>query len=183
MRDTLKKDTITKSYSNNQNEYRWDTLYISTDSDTYVIGDSFTKKIRCVSTRFRPVISFGDFPVDTMFKGLKAPLDLKSHKLGKMFRTAITTTYNKEGVNFAGHYCFVEWGCGSGRQESVVIDVRTGKIYDGLNSGRSGYRFKKDSKMIIINSPDDKDYYFDDVYGKPRVYIFDENSKQFKEKE
>ena len=66
--------------------------------------------------------SFNTYHV-LIYKGKPAPLKLKGNKLAEQFRTTIRDTYysKKEmvewhgatGLNFAGHYCFVYWGCGS----------------------------------------------------------------------
>ena len=105
------------------------------------------------------LLSFARYRVD-IYKGHKAKLIIKGNKLAEQYRTVITNTYysTKEqtewhgatGLNFAGHYCFVYWGCGSDCQHSAVIDLKTGIVYDGLMASR-GFDFKKNSLMVIVN--------------------------------
>ena len=34
------------------------------------------------------------------------------------------------GANFSGHFTIASWGCGTGCLEFVIIDLRTGMVYD-----------------------------------------------------
>jgi hypothetical protein len=158
-----------------------DTLYVSPLKDTIVFGDLNSKKEYNKRIKFQTDIDYKDYKVDSIYGGKKADLDLKSNKIGLMFKTVIRNTYNEKGVNFAGHYCFVEWGCGSPCQYSVIIDVVTGKIYDGI-SASLGYEYKIDSKMITINPTDSSGYYDECAYCQPIIYIFNEKLKAFTEK-
>jgi hypothetical protein len=71
---------------------------------------------------------FEDYSVAATFAGkmhsivLATPLDRK-------YRTAIKETV-AEGVNFAGQYVVVDWGCGTGCEEFVIVDAKTGTVYD-----------------------------------------------------
>lgn len=88
-------------------------------------------------------------------------VDLDSHKDARMFRTRLTEARN-EGVNFAGHYIFTYWGCGTNCLVGAVIDGKTGKVFfpeevAGLGVGLPGtdieaeaLEFRKDSKMLIV---------------------------------
>jgi len=58
----------------------------------------------------------------------------------------------RRGVNFAGHYVFVEWSCGTNCQQSAVVDAITGRVYPGPE-GTHGYSFKTDSRLLITNPP------------------------------
>ena len=83
-------------------------------------------------------------------------------------------------INFAGNYTYVQWGCGSPCHQSMIIDRRDGKIYD-VPTSSLGYSFQADSKMLIVNPPNEKGFYDDCIYCKPIIYIFDENTKIFNE--
>lgn len=174
----IAKDSLKTKEKQNR---RWDTLYISSYKEVYVLGDSTTKQIDYVSTKFEPHILFSDFPAHINSQRKQATINWNSNIEAKEFKTRITETYKNKGVNFAGHYCFVDWGCGSPCQSSVVIDVLTGKIYDGI-SASLGYDFKTDSRMIIVNPPDSTGYFLDCAYCKPIIYIWDENTKKFVER-
>ncbi|WP_276503513.1 hypothetical protein [Terrimonas pollutisoli] len=75
-----------------------------------------------------------------------------------MYITVTTDFVKENGTNFAGHYCFVFWGCGSPCKLSAVVDLKTGKVYNGLPSG-IGYSFRKDSRLMIVNPPDSTNWY------------------------
>jgi hypothetical protein len=49
-------------------------------------------------------------------------------KRDRLFRTTIRATVEK-GANFAGRYAVAGWGCGTGCNEFVIVDVQTGTIY------------------------------------------------------
>lgn len=148
-----------------------------------IYGDTTIQKdkIREVLIKFEPYITFDDFKVS--IENVKAKLDLNSHELGRQFRTAIRESYNDTDNLFAGHYIFATWGCGSPCQMHVLIDRRTGKIYDAPDSS-VGSEFKKDSRMLIINPPEETNYFYNICsYCKPEIYILNEITKQFEKKE
>ena len=139
-------------------------------------------KISFASIKFEPYISFGDFKVSSVDHKKYADLDLKSNKDASSFQTRLKEGYSSDTANFAGHYSFVYWGCGSPCQSSLVIDRKTGKIYDSPGASL-GYDFRVDSKMLIVNPPDTSGFYDDCIYCKPIIYIFDEQTKTFNERQ
>ncbi|MGE5364214.1 MAG: hypothetical protein ACM3SM_08795 [Bacteroidota bacterium] len=160
-----------------------DTLYASANNDVYVLGDRLTNKINDVMIRFEPHALFDDFKTASVSKKKKISVDWNSNADAKRFRTRIKETCEQEKVNFAGHYCFVSWGCGTECQVSVVVDALTGKVYNGPMA-TLGYKFKADSRMIIVNFPEDPSGYYSDFssYSKPFLLIWDENKKEFVER-
>ncbi len=145
-------------------------------------GDTSIKKdkISWGSIKFEPYIGFSDFKV--AIEKADAKIDLSSNELGKKFRTVIRTDYENPKSHFAGHYSFSFWGCGSPCQMSVIVDRKTGKIYDSPTATR-GYEFRKDSRMLIVNPPDSLGYYDNCSYCKPEIYILNETTKKFEKKE
>ena len=137
-------------------------------------------KIHSTSLLFEPYVSFNDYKIGQMFKGKKSAINYRSNSLGSQLKTRLTETYEEDGLNFAGHYCFVHWGCGSPCQESAIIDLTDGKIYNGLGAS-NGFNFKKDSRMLIVNPPDSAGFYDDCFYCHPQIWILDEKTKEFKE--
>jgi len=85
-----------------------------------------------------------------LFKGKLAEPDFSSNDEAKQFMTRIKEGC-KQGVNFAGQYTLIYWGCGTACQYGVVVDRKTGKIYTEYSSSM-GSEFKKDSQLILINS-------------------------------
>lgn len=152
---------------------------IYNENEIKIYGDTTIdkKKIYYSSRKFEPYISFNDFKVN--IENIKnASLDLNSNELGQEYRTAILSDYNSEDTHFAGHYSISYWGCGAPCKMSVIIDRRTGKIYDAPNS-ELGYKFKADSRMLIVNPPDSLGFYDDCSYCIPKIYILNEQTKKF----
>jgi hypothetical protein len=149
-----------------------------------VFGDTTIDetKISYGSIKFEPYIGFDDFRVNAIDHSKHAELDLRSNKFAYLFRTRLKEGYSADTANFAGHYTLVYWGCGSGCKLAMIIDRKTGKIYDAPESSR-GYLFKVNSRMLLVNPPDSNGYYDDCPYCKPIVYIFDEHTKSFAERE
>lgn len=138
-------------------------------------------KISYAVIKFEPYICFEYFKVSKVDNKKYAALDLKSNQNANKFRTRLKEAYDADTANFAGHYSFVYWGCGSPCQSSLVIDRTTGKIYDAPVSSL-GYDFRVDSRMLIINPPDTNGFYGECIYCKPVIYIFEERTKTFKER-
>ena len=184
-----KKNVSISSKTISNTPPREDILYESINKDALVIGDSTRKIISYVAIKFEPHILFSDFPSDSLLTKPDS-VNFMSNPLGKRFKTKIKETVEKEGVNFGGHYCFVYWGCGAPCQQSVVIDLLTGKIYYGPSAGL-GYEFRKNSRMLIINPPNhygtdifhpQPDFYLDCPYCKPEINIWIESKNQFEKR-
>jgi hypothetical protein len=139
-------------------------------------------KIYNVLLKFEPYISFDDFKVTKIDHKKYAKLDLKSSKGANNFRTVLRSAFSQDHANFAGHYSFVYWGCGTTCQSSSIIDRKTGKVYDSPGASL-GYDFRVDSRLLIANPPDSTGFYNDDAYSKPSIYIFDEQTKTFTERQ
>lgn len=152
----------------------------------WVTDSSAVGKIENVEIRFDPYITFADFKTNNnTFE--KAPLQLSQQSKFWQFRTRIRDGY-KEAVNFSGHYCFIKWGCGSPCQSAVIVDARTGIIYEAPFSAY-GYDFKADSRLLIVNPPPKESewvkpghYYAVCASCYPLVYLWDEESKRFTER-
>ena len=102
---------------------------------------------------------FEDYPVQ-VFKGRMAALKLNGPK-ARSFRTRLREGA-KEGVNFAGHYTVVQWGCGAGCLQVAFIDAKTGAVFfpRELNGfgvwfwGEKDYdavQFKPDSRLLVVS--------------------------------
>lgn len=109
---------------------------------------------------------------------LTKKLNFSNYEYKKMFKTATRKGVEENGVNFAGHFCFVYWGCGSPCKLSAVVDMKTGIVYNGLNS-EIGYEFKKNSNILIVNPPDSTGFYDKNIiWQQPSEYIW--TGKTFK---
>ena len=95
---------------------------------------------------------FKDYAVTEKFKGKIAVIDYSGNKYPEMFKTAIGAGV-AGGVNFAGHYIVVKWGCGSDCEQGAVVDAINGSVYEIHPSGWScGIKFQSDSSLFIQNA-------------------------------
>jgi hypothetical protein len=97
-----------------------------------------------------------------IYKGKIAPVNLKSAKGAGSFRTRLREGAEK-GVNFAGHYTLVAWGCGTGCLDVGIIDAKTGMVYfpkelGGLgvwffsdNPDDEALQFKPNSRLLMLS--------------------------------
>lgn len=95
------------------------------------------------------------------WNGSPKAVNLDSHADARMFRTRLTEA-RAGGVNFAGHYIFSYWGCGTNCLVGAVIDAKTGRVYfprelGGMGVGLPGtdpeaeaLEFRKDSNLLIL---------------------------------
>ena len=71
---------------------------------------------------------FEEYPAATTYKG-RAHLPILATPLDHKYRTTIRIAAAK-GVNFSGHFAIVTWGCGTGCKGFVIVDLKTGTVYD-----------------------------------------------------
>jgi hypothetical protein len=110
-------------------------------------------------------------------------IDFKRNPEARSFRTRLSSGL-RDGVNFAGHYVLVGWGCGTGCISGAIIDAQTGNVFwpEQFNAlatwyGESEYvdkpvDYRKNSRLLIITGiPGQKD---DDAPQKPSgVYYYE----------
>jgi len=70
---------------------------------------------------------FEDYPASTDRHGPAAPVKLVTRS-ERMFQTLLTEA-GKKPPDFAGHYKFDIWGCGSECAASAVVDLQSGDVY------------------------------------------------------
>jgi hypothetical protein len=88
-------------------------------------------------------------------------LDLKSHPVGRTFPTVLRRGVRQNGVNFAGSFSLVEWGCGSDCRWFAIVDLRNGRIYrDSSFALLRGAQYRADSALFVANPryPDADNY-------------------------
>jgi hypothetical protein len=127
--------------------------------------------------KFHSRIAENKYFISQTFIGRPARLNFSNSGIEKEYQTIIENTVKKEGVNFAGHYTLVQWGCGSPCQVCVVVDLKTGKIHKGQSSCY-GYCFKATSKVLQINPPDNDNgwYRANRLCGTPQEYLWNRDS-------
>jgi hypothetical protein len=122
--------------------------------------------------RFNSNIKDSLYFVKSLTIRLNKKLDFSNYEYKKMFITRTQEEVSSKGVNFAGHFCFVYWGCGSPCQMSAVVDMKTGKVYNGINAS-NGYEYRKDSRLLIVNPPDSANWYNKNIFWQqPSQYIW-----------
>jgi hypothetical protein len=95
--------------------------------------------------------ALSDYSTSSVYNGSIAPVDFSTNEQAEEFRTQIVNGVESNGVNFAGYYSVVTWGCGTGCQSSAIIDVRTGEIVSfGIISAR-GLKFAENSRLLVVN--------------------------------
>jgi hypothetical protein len=108
---------------------------------------------------------FEQYPVRGIYSGPLARPDVRSLARSRMFRTMIRQGA-KSGVNFAGHYSIVSWGCGMGCRGLAVVDAVSGKVHHPANllavdndnidfdeltkNDEELVRFRPDSRLLIV---------------------------------
>jgi hypothetical protein len=110
-------------------------------------------------------LRFKDFPARPIKPGRPAKPRLDSQQ-ARAFRTMLRQGA-VHGPNFAGHYTFVGWGCGTSCLTPAIIDAMTGRVFfdsrleavaedhvgeepDASEPNYWGARFRLDSRLLII---------------------------------
>lgn len=90
------------------------------------------------------------------FNGTPARVDFSLMPEARSYYTAITSQV-KEGPNLAGHFTFVEWGCGTECAGYAIVDAITGKVllYDPANEEGNSWSHAIDSRILVHNEKDD----------------------------
>ena len=137
-----------------------DTLYA--DSNEVLLGDKRRIAGMGVYKKFSFHSKFTDFPVE-VYKGKMAAPDFATDPDARHFITRIKEGCAEEGVNFAGHYTIIEWGCGMECQLMAIVDRVDGKIiYSKIpfdtSDGHNGIDYHTDSRMLIVNSAGLQDF-------------------------
>jgi hypothetical protein len=113
---------------------------------------------------FEAIPMFEQFRVSVRWNGPNAAVKL-ARPDERMFRTRLSSGAS-EPPNFAGHYRFVGWGCGSVCAAGAFIDLETGIVYPPpRGEGKSGWdrwifaggfvdepiiEVRPDSRLVII---------------------------------
>lgn len=131
---------------------------------------------------------FEDYPVTEVWQGVAAPLKLTTRS-ERMFRTQLTEAA-KQAPDFAGHYKFAGWGCGSACAAGAIIDLQTGDvlppprgshgngwdrwIFCGGVFDRPYVECRRDSRLLILRCSAGSDW-------GPDVFYFVLDGSQFRQ--
>ncbi len=97
-----------------------------------------------------PALRFEDYLVAEEFQGEPAPVQLRSARYGRAFRTRLREGA-RVGPNFAGTFTIVIWGCGAPCQQMAVVDARTGRLSRQLLRTSNGVEYRADSRLILAD--------------------------------
>ena len=117
--------------------------------------------------------AFEDFKVTGIYSGEVASVDYQSNENALNFRGQIKYQI-EEGVNFAGHYMLVSWGCGTNCVAGLVVDAITGKVYSMPLIASCGIDFRLNSSLFILD-PGCPQY--SELFGVQTTYYKWENTK------
>jgi hypothetical protein len=96
--------------------------------------------------------SADQYRVEKTYSGkTKLPQFKGRDKTFREFRTVIGDGM-KDGVNFAGEYSVIQYGCGAGCSFAVIADNRTGEVFSFPRGGESNMyltlQYARDSRLI-----------------------------------
>ena len=125
------------------------------------------------------------YPSAAIYSGPLAEPISSSDRNAHQFRTVIKEVCKNVGVNFAGYYTIVEWGCGMECGEMAMVDRRSGRVHladiPNAISGFYGLRYSKDSRLLIVNAYllDPYDGYYALGWSAPAAYVWNEKHQRF----
>jgi len=136
-----------------------------------------------------PLPRFEDLPAPTDWKGLAVVPNL-TNRYVRMFRTRLLQA-SREPANFAGHYRFEIWGCGSNCASGAIVDLATGQVIAPPLSKTgellactssfegAGVDVRLDSRLMIVHCG----LNFDERLQRnvPDVYYFALEDQRFRE--
>lgn len=138
-----------------------------------------------------PLPRFEDYRVTEEWQGPAAPLQLD--RRARWFKTKLSEAA-KQGPDFAGHYRFAGWGCGSVCAAGAIVDLKTGVVYPpplgghgtdpkniyeywiftGGPIGVSYTEYRVDSRLVIVRGSTRK---FSDLTVVDTYYLVWEGDK------
>jgi hypothetical protein len=137
--------------------------------------------------------SFEDYPVPRDWSGKAAPLNLALPS-ERMFKTRLSKAAS-EPPNFADHFRFTSWGCGSNCAAGAFVDLETGRVVPPpLTAGATGWDrwmfcwsafqgagvwTRPDSRLLIVRCGKTFIERLDDVV--PDTYYFVWEDSRFKQ--
>jgi hypothetical protein len=126
---------------------------------------------------------FEDYKVAETWQGPNTEIKLTSHSK-RMFRTTLRAAVTRP-ADFAGHYRFVAWGCGTLCEAGAIIDLKTGEVLQPPLAGKkegwehwifcvsmydkAGTEYRRDSSLFIVRCGGNADEHANNT---PDVYYF-----------
>lgn len=108
-------------------------------------------KYEVFCSSYREQYRFDEFPINNIYSGAIAPINLASNPKANTFRTRLSEDTKEKGVNFAGHYSVTTIGCGSTCQMLFLVDAKNGKVYNPPLLVDGELAIERDSNLLVIN--------------------------------
>ncbi|HEV2860565.1 MAG TPA: hypothetical protein VGX48_06145 [Pyrinomonadaceae bacterium] len=129
---------------------------------------------------------FKDYPAAAVRRAGVTPMNLRSHRLARTYRTLLRRQQRESGVNFAGHYTLASVGCGTGCSVTAIIDARTGAAHfpSQLNGwtgivgdydppeGEDTWEYRADSRLLRILGRPGIGREDEERYGPSGIYYY-----------
>jgi hypothetical protein len=96
-------------------------------------------------------VTFARYPTRTSLRGKPAPVDIRSNRYAREFRTRLRQEVAEHGVNFAGAYSLVSVRLTGWGDNWYIIDRRTGRV-TLFPYFAAFLDFRKDSDLIVMNA-------------------------------
>lgn len=119
--------------------------------------------------------TFDHYTTTDTLTGPAAALDLAGDPDAARFRSQLGSA---KIANFAGHYAFVTWGCGTMCQSGALLDLRTGKSLDiaPLDLGCGTMEHQVSSSLVIWGADTTAHTYSRCRALLPRYFIWERDS-------
>lgn len=111
---------------------------------------------------------FQDYLVTRILHHKPVAADLRSDRQARLFRTQLRQGVARKGVNFAGQFTLLTWGCGSDCRMVAVVDAKTGDVYIAPFTVSTGISFHLESKLVIANASEINRY----LSGEPMLDVY-----------
>lgn len=88
---------------------------------------------------------------EELYRGVIAQVNFESREDARTYQSIIEEGVKSSGVNFAGKYSVVTWGCGVDCQVSTIVDVTNGSIIEYGIVSSYGLAYSPWSALFIVN--------------------------------
>lgn len=115
----------------------------------------------------------GRYAEQQLYRGKMPILDEGSHPDAGTFKSSLRDGL-RDGINFAGKYTVVTVSCGTNCLQHFIVDRKTGKITERIQSS-IGAKYSESSRIFIVNPPDSTLNYSECTNCMPEAYVMENN--------
>lgn len=141
----------------------FDTSKILENSDKKLSNTQNKEDIFSLSNNSYEFLTFDNFLVDEKYIGKISEVSFDTNELAKEFSSVISASVSDFGVNFAGKYSVITWGCGVRCQNSTIVDVSDGTIVEYGLITAYGLAYSSGSRLLIVNPKENLPESFEDI--------------------